>query len=1450
MSEYIQLNRRFKNLTSEELEPEHLAGYNDGTWGMSQSEGWDELLKYKRVLLLAEAGSGKTWEMKEQQKRLSEEDKFAFFIPIEELTKESLTDILSVDDDRRFCEWMSASSTDAWFFLDAVDELKLVQGKLPTALRRFAKGVGDHLYRAHIVLSCRPNDWKKDIDQSSFLEILPVVQKLKSKGEVSGEALFTRLITKESNSASDETKDDDSSKIKDLKTVILLPLGEKQIRQFAETSLTAPSDFIQALEDSDAWNFARRPLDLSELVNLWESEGYLGTQAKQHEFNVQIKIKDAPGRADSGVLSYEKARSGAERLALTLTLTKKRTIRCPEESRTSSDNEALDPEVFLPDWTEAERMALLRRSLFDPATYGRIRFHHRSVQEYLAACHIKNLIDKGMSIHTVSQLFLAEVYGEKVVIPSMAPIAAWLALWNEPLGCEIIRREPEILLSFGDPESLAISVKSKILRAFAGAYGEGSSRGLHIPYDKIKRLAHPDLADVIREIWGEGPENVDVRELLIDLIHQGKIEACSDLAFDAARDPDWNDNQRDIAIRALSEFGHKDALRAVVEQLFNSPQDWPDALVRQLTSVLFPQALTVDELREILLKTGESENTVSNFSWHLELIAQNLDLESPIAQEFREMISKLILDNRNPHSNIHYLQSSYHFLSRALATLCHRQIQSPTSALDEKSLLGSCIIAYRFANDRYGCREAVKELQGLFGDDVELRAQIFWLELKFTDSISPDDDDDWTRAFHAQDGILQHLKDTDSVWLLRALSDTIDPDRQKVALSGLLRILRRDEDDQTLLKAIRANIQGDENLNAVVDDYIRPPESKDDWRKDSDKWRLKHELKEAKRVKGWEKWRIKILKNPDKMLAESNRLNILHDFYNFLGFHRSHDYKHTVWDKALIIKTFNEEIADQVEQLFKDFWRTREMKLWSEVEPDSRKSTPYLWIFALNGVAAEMTSNNGLRHLTSDEAQQAVRIATIEMNGLAAFVSGLIMTHPKEVELVLGDELEAQLLHISCEGYLPLLQDLTHSSLHLKELISSRLIEYLRTWKESSTIDSKGQLVHHINSILGILRDVKPSDARFFELVDICKTQYEKSGIDGLKNIWLKALLKMAPESGAELLKETLISADPYSDSKKMIAVFADLFSMHEGIQFHIEDSKLNAQALGDLVRYAYRFIKIDDDVSHEGAYTPDARDNAESARGMLLSTLLATPGPEARKVILELAEEPEFKHFPDRLKILARERAAKDSEFDSFTASKVIELEKRYEVQPHDRDSLYQVMMDRLGDLAHDLRDDDFTDRRTLRTIKKEIEMQRTLALRLKDRSKGCYRVVREDEVADLKMPDIRLLSLCNDHKCVIEIKLADKWTVKELERALEHQLTGQYLRHKTCKAGCLLLTYNGDKAYWIHPETKKCLNFAALICDLNEKASELENQFSFSIKIGAFGLDLTDPELTPAHG
>lgn len=230
------------------------------------------------------------------------------------------------------------------------------------------------------------------------------------------------------------------------------------------------------------------------------------------------------------------------------------TIRAPE---LSVDIEyalgVVDSSLILPDWSEEKRQALLRKALFDPATYGRVKFHHRSVQEYLAARRLDELRKRGMSTKALCRLLFAERYGVPVVIPSMRPIAAWLALWNRHVQRELLRREPETLLSMGDPETLPIPIRAELLRAFAQSYGNGGWRGLRIPIEEVRRLAHPELGSVVLELWGQGPTNEDVRELLLDLMDQGGMQQCASVCEQAARDVNLPEHHHRASAVVFSE---------------------------------------------------------------------------------------------------------------------------------------------------------------------------------------------------------------------------------------------------------------------------------------------------------------------------------------------------------------------------------------------------------------------------------------------------------------------------------------------------------------------------------------------------------------------------------------------------------------------------------------------------------------------------------------------------------------------------------------------------------------------------------------------------------------------------------------------------------------------------------------------------------------------------------
>ena len=490
-------------------------------------------MRYARVILLAEAGAGKTVEMQQQANRLAGEGRFAFFIPLESLGTGQVTDPLSAREEERFDQWKADGRKPAWFFLDAVDELKLVEGKLDRALNKLSKAIDGRLDRARIIISCRPSDWRSGSDLNTVRYRLPVPETRRESSVRPPEEVFIDALGDERGGQSHVTREEDESPNKGtVRTVVMLPMNDDQIKHFAKChGLNDTSVFLAEIERQDAWIFARRPGDLIDLIEVWSSSGRLGTRAEQHEANVAAKLKDDPERPDRGVLADTKARLGAERLALALALTRTRTIRSPDQTLHSRRADGvLDAATLLPDWTPAERQALLRRALFDPATYGRVRFHHRSVQEYLAARRLRAPHEASMSTKALFRLLFSERYGVEVVFPSMRAIAAWLALRVDAVRKELIEREPETLISHGDPGSLDLAARRALLRAFVSRYGQGDWRGLDIPFAEVRRLANPKLATVIRERWGSGPTNDEVRDLLLNLIRLGPVEACADLA--------------------------------------------------------------------------------------------------------------------------------------------------------------------------------------------------------------------------------------------------------------------------------------------------------------------------------------------------------------------------------------------------------------------------------------------------------------------------------------------------------------------------------------------------------------------------------------------------------------------------------------------------------------------------------------------------------------------------------------------------------------------------------------------------------------------------------------------------------------------------------------------------------------------------------------------------------
>lgn len=136
---YISLARTFLPWTEmDEDASESFVNFGSRYGSLS----WIDLLKHRRVLVLAEAGSGKTIELKERAKLLVAEGKFSFYATVQDVAVDSLDGALSAEN-RRLLESWSSSDQPAWFFLDSIGghkardmfvrDLKLGSGiKVPT----------------------------------------------------------------------------------------------------------------------------------------------------------------------------------------------------------------------------------------------------------------------------------------------------------------------------------------------------------------------------------------------------------------------------------------------------------------------------------------------------------------------------------------------------------------------------------------------------------------------------------------------------------------------------------------------------------------------------------------------------------------------------------------------------------------------------------------------------------------------------------------------------------------------------------------------------------------------------------------------------------------------------------------------------------------------------------------------------------------------------------------------------------------------------------------------------------------------------------------------------------------------------------------------------------------------------------------------------------------------
>lgn len=256
--------------------------------------------------------------------------------------------------------------------------------------------------------------------------------------------------------------------------------------------------------------------------------------------------------------------------------------------------------------------------------------------------------------------------------------------------------------------------------------------------------------------------------------------------------------------------------------------------------------------------------------------------------------------------------------------------------------------------------------------------------------------------------------------------------------------------------------------------------------------------------------------------------------------------------------------------------------------------------------------------------------------------------------------------------------------------------------------------------------------------------------------------------------------------------------------------------------------------------YSPGLRDDAQSARDGLLAFIRETPGKEAFHDLEEIAHSHPAERLRPWTAYFAQQKATADSKTPPWEPAKVIELHESLESTQSTHRELWNLAIDRLLDLKHDLKDSDSSISELLLPISQETSIRKFIGDWLRARAAVRYVIPQEEQLADDKRPDYRFENSQVYAPVPVELKLSQNWSGTEHFERFENQLYGDYLRDISSSCGIFLLVSNGVQVTWVTPN-KGRQRFEGLVTALQEHWLTIASKFPNVEDIKIIGIDLT---------
>lgn len=1416
---YVPLGRTFHALSqATESADDHFNGYPYG-----DRMSWSDLLALRRVVLLSEAGSGKTAEIKHIANTLRAQGKPAFFLRLEHMASD-LEDAFEIGTFAEFSAWLS-SSLEGWLLLDSIDEAKLSNPQdFQLAVRKLGRVIAAAKDRVSIILTSRTFAWQPKSDLAFCQTHLAYTPQKVAAAPPGNQTTDTQTR----NGATKEGKPE-------VHVVTLDDLSEAQVALMAGArGVNDTEAFVAEIERKDAWSFAARPQDLRELADFWLDKSRIGSRSEIISNSISRRLAELdPTRGELRPLAIDKAREGARLVAAAATMTQVQTIRVPDAAGGLPGLAIAD---VLPEWNEREQGTLLSRPIFDQEIYGTVRFHHRSVREYLVAEWFAELLQRNTSRRSIEHLFFREQYGIDIVVPALRPILPWLIIMDERILERVRLVAPEIVFEGGDPARLPLETRRQVLREVCEQMSDGNAGRSMRDFSAVQRFASADLEQEIRELLTRYRENADLTAFLMRMVWLGKIVGLREETLAVALRPDAERYERITAFRALDAVGTTvDRKQVRAGFLIES-----GPLNREWLSELTESAEATAEVVSWLAGCLDRAVPLPEHS-HDQLAAsiEKLIGKSPseLLPLFVDMFDRLLAKPPVVERRDCEISIAFEWVMEPAAAVLKRMIgeRHPTTLFETSlALLRKLSVGHSYGRS-HGDKN-IPQLEPLVRQWPDLNRALFWYEVEQHRQRAEGERviDYWPAIFRS----FSRMGETDFDYVATQIVQRTTADNKLLALSQAFDLYHRAGRPPAWRKRLRAITKASTELTERLDQYFRPRKRSSEekrWQAMSARWKKQDELRSQKEAENLAGWKTFLVDKIDDIQARQKSHpgvvgNPLQYLFQKTRDDRAHAGRWTEYNWHSLALQYGEKAATFYRDAAVDFWRQYTPKLRSEGWP--RNSTANATIIGLAGLEIEAIETPGWpSDLTPDEVDLACRYASFELNGFPPWFSALFQAFPERVSAFLLSEVRHELQDVAETDTDLILSDLRWSGEWAWNALGPDFLTMLSV--------SEPAKLTHLDRMLAVLQGSDLPDEAIEVLAKAkCKAV---SDPDHLAR-WFAVWTGVSPSEAITALRLALdaIATDAAKVQLVMIYVTKVWGGRFEEVSKVREAFKTPAH-LKDLYLLVHEYVRVSEDYdrANGGVYSPELRDNAQEARNRLFEQLYRIPGKEPYIAILEIAAgHPNAASRPWMLHN-AKEKAEQDGDMSAWSPQQVFDFGRKMERTPANHRDLAELALMRMLDFRDDVEEGDDSIANVLNEVESETVMRNYIGRELRNAASNRYTIPQEEELADAKRPDLRFQGTSFDGPVPVELKLADNWSGPQLLERLENQLCGDYLRDTRSNRGMFVLV-NRSKVGWEIPGAENRVDFAGLILALREYWQVISPRFPKIDGIEVVGIDL----------